>query len=284
MGTRKKQLSFKTVLFKVLVYGALLAGILLILYPLYITLITSFKSPAESTANFFAFPKTLYLDNFRAVFGKSNYVRYFSNSLFITIAAVALIMLLAPMCAYAISRNMKQKYFKFIYWYILAGLFVPFQAVMVPLVNYTANLKLNNQFGLILLHVTLAAPQAIFLLVNYIRSVPSDLESAALIDGCTTFGAYWRIVLPLISPMLVTVLVLNAMWIWNDFQLSLLILSKSPNSWTLPLFQYNFKSQYTFDYNMAFASYLVAIVPIVLVYVFAQRYIVDGLTQGAVKS
>lgn len=284
MEATKKYISVKSILFKVLVYGALLVGLLLILYPLYITLITSFKSPAESTQDFFAFPKSFYLENFKSVFKKSNYFRYFMNSLFITFVSVALIMLLAPMCAYAISRNMKKKYFKFVYLYVLAGLFVPFQAVMVPLVNYTANLKLNNQFGLILLHVTFAAPQAVFLLVNYIRSVPSDLESAALIDGCTTFGAYWRIVLPLISPMLVTVLVLNAMWIWNDFQLSLMILSKSPDSWTLPLFQYNFKSQYTFDYNMAFASYLIAIVPIVLVYIFAQRYIVDGLTQGAVKS
>ena len=284
MEATKKYISVKSILFKVLVYGALLVGLLLILYPLYITLIKSFKSPAESTQDFFAFPKSFYLESFKSVFKKSNYFRYFMNSLFITFVAVALIMLLAPMCAYAISRNMKKKYFKFVYLYVLAGLFVPFQAVMVPLVNYTANLKLNNQFGLILLHVTFAAPQAVFLLVNYIRSVPSDLESAALIDGCTTFGAYWRIVLPLISPMLVTVLVLNAMWIWNDFQLSLMILSKSPDSWTLPLFQYNFKSQYTFDYNMAFASYLIAIVPIVLVYIFAQRYIVDGLTQGAVKS
>lgn len=284
MEAAKKHISMKSVLFKVLVYGLLLAGLLLILYPLYITVITAFKSPAESTQNFFAFPKSLYLENFKSVFKKANYLRYFMNSIFVTVVSVAVIMLLTPMCAYAISRNMKKKYFKFVYLYILAGLFVPFQALMVPLVNYTAALNLNNQFGLILLHVTFAAPQAVFLLVNYIRSVPQDLESAALIDGCTTFGAYWRIVLPLISPMLVTVLVLNAMWIWNDFQLSLMILNKSPDSWTLPLFQYNFKSQYTFDYNMAFASYLVAIVPIILVYIFAQRYIVDGLTQGAVKS
>lgn len=138
--------------------------------------------------------------------------------------------------------------------------------------------------GLICLHVTLASSQAIFLLTNYIRSVPPDLEESASIDGCTTWGAYWRVVLPLVKPMIATVLVLNALWVWNDFQMPLLILNTVPESWTLPLFQYNFKSQYTYDYNMAFASYLIAIVPVMIAYAFAQKYIVEGLTAGAVKT
>ena len=116
------------------------------------------------------------------------------------------------------------------------------------------------------------------------RNVPRDLDEAAAIDGCSTFGAYWRVVLPLIKPMTMTVLILNALWIWNDFQMPLIILNKDPSTWTLPLFQYNFKSQYTFDYNMAFASYLVAMVPVMIAYACAQKYIVAGLTQGAVKT
>lgn len=268
-----------------LIYIFLIIGLIIILFPFYITIITAFKTTSESAANFFAFPKSFYLDNFKAVLQKANYFTYFFNSVAITVVAVVFILLLTTMCAYAISRNMNHsKYHKAIYYYLLFGIFVPFQAVMVPLVKYTGDLRLNNQTGLVLLHITFAASQAIFLLVNYIRSVPSDLESAALIDGCTIQGAYWRIVLPLIRPMLMTILVLNAMWIWNDFLMSLLILNKSPNTWTIPLFQYNFKSQYTFDYNMAFASYLVAMVPIMIIYAFVQRYIVSGLTQGAVKS
>lgn len=108
MEAAKKHISMKSVLFKVLVYGLLLAGLLLILYPLYITVITAFKSPAESTQNFFAFPKSLYLENFKSVFKKANYLRYFMNSIFVTVVSVAVIMLLTPMCAYAISRNMKK--------------------------------------------------------------------------------------------------------------------------------------------------------------------------------
>ena len=123
-----------------------------------------------------------------------------------------------------------------------------------------------------------------FLLVNYIRNVPVDLEEAAYIDGCTTVQAYVRIVLPLLKPMTSTVIVLNALWIWNDFQMPLMILNKLPDTWTLPLFQYNFKSQYSFDYNMAFASYLIAMIPVLIAYICAQKHIVEGLTAGAVKS
>ena len=167
---------------------------------------------------------------------------------------------------------------------IVLGMFVPFQVIMVPLVQFMGGLGLSNKFGLILLHVTYASMQAVFLLVNYIQNVPQDLEEAAYIDGCTTVQAYVKVVVPLLKPMTSTVLVLNALWIWNDFQMPLMILNKLPDTWTLPLFQYNFKSQYSFDYNMAFASYLIAMIPVLIAYICAQKHIVEGLTAGAVKS
>ena len=151
-------------------------------------------------------------------------------------------------------------------------------------VKYLGSLHLNNQFGLIIMCVTMSSSQSVFLLTNYIRSVPADLEEAAAIDGCSTFGAYWRVVVPLIKPMTMTIVVLNILWVWNDFQMPLIILNQNSGTWTLPLFQYNFKSQYTYDYNMAFASYLIAMVPVMIAYICAQKYIVAGLTQGAVKS
>lgn len=173
---------------------------------------------------------------------------------------------------------------KTMYFYLLAGIFVPFQVIMVPLVKYLAKLKLCNIPGLIIMCVTLASSQGVFLLVNYIRSVPRDLEEAAYIDGCGTVKAYVKIVLPMIKPILATIFVLNALWVWNDFQMPLLILNQSQDMWTLPLFQYNFKSQYSFDYNLAFASYLIAMIPVLIAYACAQKHIVSGLTQGAVKS
>ena len=156
------------------------------------------------------------------------------------------------------------------------------QGCAIPTVLFIAGLC--NIPGLIIMCVTLASSQGVFLLVNYIRSVPRDLEEAAYIDGCGTVKAYVKIVLPMIKPILATIFVLNALWVWNDFQMPLLILNQSQDMWTLPLFQYNFKSQYSFDYNLAFASYLIAMIPVLIAYACAQKHIVSGLTQGAVKS
>lgn len=270
---------------KAVSYIIAIAGSVVILFPFYITLITAFKTPEESAQNFFAFPKGLYLENFQQVFAKAGYFKYFTNSVTVTVSSLVLIYILVTMISYAIARNMKKnRYYKFLFGFIVLGMFVPFQVIMVPLVQFMGGLGLSNKTGLILLHVTYAAMQGVFLLVNYIQSVPEDLEEAAYIDGCTTVQAYIRVVSPLLKPMTSTVLVLNALWIWNDFQMPLMILNKLPDTWTLPLFQYNFKSQYSFDFNMAFASYIIAMIPVLIAYIVAQKNIVEGLTAGAVKS
>jgi len=270
---------------KVLSSAILILGALFILYPFFLTVITAIKSPAESSGSFFALPKSLYLNNFVEVVQKTNFFVFFGNSALVTIVSVTIIQIFMPMCAYAISRNMsRHRYYKAMYRYLIVGIFVPFQVIMVPLVKYLSYLQICNIPGLIIMYITLAAPQGVFLLVNYIKSVPPDLEEAAYIDGCSKMYAYFKIVLPLLKPMLWTIIILNALWIWNDFQMPLLILNQSQDMWTFPLFQYNFKSQYSFDYNMAFASYLISMVPVMAVYAFAQKYIVAGLTQGAVKT
>lgn len=275
----------RNVIGKSISYVIAVIGAVIILLPFYITVITAFKTPEQSAQNFFSFPTSLNLDNFRSVFEKAGYFKCFMNSVIVTVSSLVLIYILVTMISYAIARSMKRSaYYKIIYGLIVLGMFVPFQVIMVPLVQFMGGLGLANKFGLILLHVTYAAMQAVFLLVNYIRNVPVDLEEAAYIDGCTTVQAYVRIVLPLLKPMTSTVIVLNALWIWNDFQMPLMILNKLPDTWTLPLFQYNFKSQYSFDYNMAFASYLIAMIPVLIAYICAQKHIVEGLTAGAVKS
>lgn len=277
--------SISSRIFKLFTWIILLMGATVILFPMFVTVTTSLKTQQESAANFFSLPSSFYLGNFRQVFEKSGYWTYVGNSAKVTIISVVLIIVFIPMCAYAIARRMDEhKYFKTIYYYILLGIFVPFQVIMIPLVQYLTKLKLLNQTGLICMCLSLASSQGVFLLTNYVRSVPRDLEEAASIDGCTTFSAYWKVVLPLIKPMVATIFVMNALWVWNDFQMPLLILNQQPDMWTLPLFQYNFKSQYTFDYNLAFASYLIAMLPVVIAYICAQKYIVAGLTQGAVKT
>ena len=217
---------------KILSYVLLITGMIVILYPFYLTIITALKTPQESSQSFFSFPQSFYLGNFVNVLQKANYFVFFRNSAVVTLVSVFLIMVLIPMCSYAIARNMEKRYYKTMYFYLLAGIFVPFQVIMVPLVKYLAKLKLCNIPGLIIMCVTLASSQGVFLLVNYIRSVPRDLEEAAYIDGCGTVKAYVKIVLPMIKPILATIFVLNALWVWNDFQMPLLILNQSQDMWT----------------------------------------------------
>jgi raffinose/stachyose/melibiose transport system permease protein len=155
---------------------------------------------------------------------------------------------------------------------------------MLPLVKTMAALHLMNQGGLVILYITLALCQGVFLCVGYLKSIPFDLEEMAFIDGCSVWVAFLRIIYPLMFPILVTVMIMNALWIWNDFLLPLVILNKTQAYWTLPLFQFNFKGQYSFDYNLAFASFFLSMLPIVILYAIFQKYIIGGLTEGSVKS
>ena len=155
---------------------------------------------------------------------------------------------------------------------------------MVPLTQLCTKLGLMNQAGIILIYCAFALGQGVFLFVGYYKSIPVELEEAAVIDGCTTTQTFFKIVFPLAKPMTMTVIILNTLWIWNDFLLPLLILNKSASNWTLPLYQYNFKSAYTFDYNLAFASFMFSIVPMIIMYICLQKNIIEGLTAGAVKS
>jgi len=200
------------------------------------------------------------------------------------VTSVTLIVLIIPALSYAVARNLNKKYYKMLYYYILAGIFIPFQVLMLPMVKQMTQLKLLNQFGLILLHLTFSLPTGLFLFVNYIRSLPAEVEEAARVDGCNVFQTYVQIVFHLIKPMIATIIVMDSLGCWNNFMMALLILNKSHNMWTLPLMQYNFKAEFSFNYTMAFTAYIVCMIPIVIVYALGQKYIIKGLTAGAVKS
>jgi raffinose/stachyose/melibiose transport system permease protein len=189
------------------------------------------------------------------------------------------------MLSYAIAREQKRHaYFKIIYIAILLSMFAPFQALMTPLTQLCTKFGMTNQAGLVLIYIAFSLGQGVFLFTGYYNSIPLELEEAAQIDGCTTTQTFFRIVFPLAKPMTVTIIILNTLWIWNDFLLPLLILNKSSTMWTLPLYQYNFKSAYTFDYNLAFASFMFSIVPMIILYICLQKNIIEGLTAGAIKS
>ena len=268
---------------RALSYLYVLLGCILIGGPMYLTVANAMKDTQQFTSNFFAPPQSLYLDNFINVISKANYFRYVFNSTFVMVAGVALILLLVPITAFPVARHMRTKrYYRFVYYFILLGIFVPFQVKMLPIVKLMASLKLMNPVGLVLLYGCGALCQDIFLMVGYIQTLPRDLEEAAAIDGCTRLGVIFRIVYPLLSPMLATILIKDALW--NDFQMPLLILNVSTDYWTLPLFQYNFKSTYSVDFTMAFAAFTLSILPMMIIFLLAQKKIMGGLTTGAVKS
>lgn len=261
----------------------LACGLILILFPLYLVVINAFKTLDEAGRSFFAFPERLNVDNFIELFTDSNYWIFLKNSLRITVISVALILLFVPSVSYAVVRNFEKRYYRVVFYYLLMGLFIPSQVIMLPVTKMMTKLKLLNHTGLIVLYAAFSLTQGVFLFVNYIRGLPYEIEESAQIDGCSVLGIYVRIVLPLVKPMLSTLLIMDTLWIWNDFMLPLLILNRSKDIWTLPLFQYNFKTEYSFNYTMAFTAYLLAMLPMLAIYCLGQKYIMKGLTAGSVK-
>lgn len=261
----------------------IILGLILILFPLWLVIINSFKSLEEAGRNFYALPEGLKLDNYRELFTNSNYWVFLRNSFKITVISLALILLLVPSVSYSIARNFEKRYYKFVYFYLLMGLFIPSQVVLLPVTKMMSRLKMLNHEGLIILYAAFSLTQGVFLFVNYIRGLPYEIEESAQIDGASVFQTYTRIVLPLVKPMLSTLIIMDMLWIWNDFMLPLLILNRAKEIWTLPLFQYNFKTEYSFNYTMAFTAYLMAMLPMLTVYCLGQKYIIKGLTAGSVK-
>jgi raffinose/stachyose/melibiose transport system permease protein len=255
---------------------------LTILVPLYFAVVTALKTTDELGGSGFGLPGSPQWSNFRDAWELTTFPRTALNSAIITVGAVAVTLLTNSMVAYAIARNMDRRFFKGLYFYFVSALFVPFPIIMLPVAKQTALLGLDNRGGLILLYVVYGLAFNIFIYTAYINSIPRSLEEAAEIDGASTWVMFWRVIFPLLAPMNATVGILTCLWAWNDFLLPLVILS-DPNSATLPLVQYVFQSQFSQNYPAAFASYLMAMAPLFIVYVFAQRWVISGVTRGAVK-
>ena len=266
----------------VLVTVLLFLGCLTILFPLYMTVIIAFKNPSEMTndvAGALAFPSSWKLDNFKEAMEVTNFWHTLGNSILITVATIVLALLIHSLAGYVIGRNMaRKKGYRFIYFYIVSGMFVPFAILMMPLVKETAILGLDNRLGVILLYLVFYMPINVMLYSGYLKNIPMAMEEAAEIDGAST----WKIIFPMMKPMHATVAVLTALGTWNDVMTPLVIMSGT-NGTTLPLAQLNFQTQFGTNYNLAFASYLLALIPILIFYVICQKQILNGVANGAVK-
>lgn len=264
----------------------LILGLSTIVFPLYLTLVIAFKQPTEMTnsiSGILSLPKVWSLDNFREAMRVTDFWNSLRNSLVITLAAVGLSIAVHSIMGYALGRNKADsKFYSFVYLFIVSGMFVPFAILMMPLAKQTAEMGLANWFGVIILYVVFYMPMNILLYSGYLVNIPMALEEAAKVDGASTWTTYWKIIFPIMRPMHATVAVLTALAVWNDVMTPLVILAGSGQN-TLPLAQLNFQTQFGTNYNLAFASYLLSLIPILIFYVICQKQILNGVVNGAVK-
>lgn len=279
MRTEKKKTNWVLTL-------VLLLGTITVFFPLYMAVIIAFKQPSEMTndiAGALAFPDIWSLDNFRQAMAVTDFWHSLGNSLLITLTTILLSVLIHSIAGYVIGRGMEnKKSFRLIYLYIVSGMFVPFSILMMPLVKQTAQMGLGNRLGVILLYVVFYMPMNVLLYTGYVKSVPMALEEAANIDGAGTWKTFWKVVFPMMSPMHATVAILTALGTWNDVMTPLVIMSGTGQN-TLPLAQLNFQTQFGTNYNLAFASYILALIPILIFYIICQKQILSGVANGAVK-
>jgi raffinose/stachyose/melibiose transport system permease protein len=272
----------KNILLSILKNIFIYALLILFIMPFYLMILNSFKTTQLFTSTPFSLPETIDFKNYVGAFQKMNFMNAFKNGFIITTISVAVIILTSSMAAYFLVR-MKWNINKIIFAIFVASMIVPFQAIMIPLVSIYGNMRLlNNRWILIFMYAGFGQALAIFIFHGFIKNVPLEMEEAALIDGCSRIQSFFRIVLPLLKPVVTTVLILDVLWIWNDFLLPSLILI-SPAQRTLPLSTYMFFSSYSVEYAPLMAGIVLTILPVLVVFLFAQKRIVEGVVQGAIK-
>ena len=259
-----------------------LIAILFIFGPLYMTVVIALKSPQEM-GNVLALPKSIQWSNFTKAWEMTDYPRKFGNTLFITLVNLVFTVFTNAMASYAIARNRKKsRFFNFLYYYFISAMFIPFNVLMLPLVNEANKFHIDNVIGITFLYIVFGMPMITFLYTGYIKSIPEALDEAAVIDGATPIQTFVLIMFPMLKPMTATVAILSVMWTWNDFLMPLVLLSDKSQQ-TLQLAQYIFQGQFNTQYNLAFASYLLVLLPVLIFYVICQKWIISGVVTGAVK-
>ncbi|SFE41880.1 raffinose/stachyose/melibiose transport system permease protein [Paenibacillus catalpae] len=262
--------------------GLLWLAALIEIYPIILVVFSAVKSKPELAVNPFGFPKEITFQFFATAYDTMHYFRSVSNTVLIACVSVVLSAAMTSMAAYAIVRR-KNRFHSFLYMLFLAGMIIPFQMTMIPLYKMMVDLGLYNSYhGIMMIYLALTAPFSVFLLVGFIKSVPRELEEAALIDGCGIFQTFFRIVLPLLKPALTTLCVLNLFSVWNDFLMPVLFLPDDKKM-TITVQISKFQGMYSNDWSLLFAGICMIVLPMVVIYLLAQRFIINGITAGAIK-
>lgn len=256
--------------------------LLLFLMPFLIIILNTFKTTQQFVENPISWPINFSLDNYIQAYDSMSFATGFTNSIIITVVGVIIIALFSSMNAYLFAR-FKWKINKVIFFIMSASMTIPFQVIMIPLVTIYGRFSLlDSRLSLIFMYLGFGVPLATFIFHGFIKGIPITLEEAAIIDGCSRIRVFFQIVLPLLKPVLFTVVILDVLWIWNDYLLPSLILL-SPDLKTLPLSIYNFFSTYSIDYSPLMAGLVMTVIPILLLYLFLQKYIIKGIVEGAMK-
>lgn len=250
--------------------------------PFVLIVLNSLKSTTEIISNPLTIPTTLDTANFVHAYKAMHYVVAFFNSLVITVLSVALISLLSAMTAHLFVRR-KTRLNQFLFLLMIASMIIPFQAIMIPLVKIYGSLKmLDSKWTLIFMYIGFGASLAVFIFHGFIKGVPLELEEAATIDGSSPLQTFFLVVFPLLRSTVVTVVILDVLWIWNDFLLPSLILI-APLKQTLPLSTFAFFGTYTVEYGRLMAALVMTVAPLIVLYLFLQRHVIQGITEGSIK-
>lgn len=256
---------------------------LLFLYPLFLTIINSLKSFQEVMTDVIALPKALAFENYSYVWEFINYPRLFLNNAVITILGLAGIILVSSIASYKLART-KSKASSIIYFLCIMPMLIPFQSIMLTVLQMAKNLHLSEStWGLGILYWGFGAPLAVFIYHGFVKGIPKEIDESATIDGASGFRLFFSVIFPLLKSVTTTIIIIDVMWIWNDFLLPLLMVNGSPSTKTLTLAAYTFVGQYTSDWQYAMTAMVMAVLPSIIVFIFLQKYIVKGVVAGAVK-
>ena len=257
-----------------------LAVSLIMFVPVYLVIVNSLKSKAEAASMGVALPTTLNWANFATVIERGKLVTAFGNSVLYAVGATLIGTTLAALAAYVLSRN-RTRFNRGIYFFLIMGIAMPTNFVTLMQVMQWTHL-INTQFGIILLYSAMSIPFSVFLIYAFVDTLPRELDEAAIVDGCGPIRLFFSIIYPLLTPVLVTAGVLNLLGIWNEFLLPLYYLNRS-SYWPMTLAVYNFFGQFQADWSLVSADILLTILPVIIIYLFAQRFILAGMTAGSVK-
>ncbi len=256
---------------------------LVFIYPVFLMFLNSFKPFGEVVSDPIALPKAPTFDNYTYVIEKIHYLTLFMNNVIITVIGIIGIVAFSSLAAYILDRR-RNAYTKIVYTLLITPMLIPFQTIMITLLKAMNVIHLDqSRVGLGIQYWGFGIPMATFIFYNFMKTIPKELDESAKIDGASTFRGFVSVIFPLLKPVTFTVIVIDVMWIWNDFLLPLLMVNSSNKTKTLVLASYTFVGQMNTKWQYAMTAMVLTVLPSIIVFIFLQKYIVEGVVAGAVK-